>query len=393
MQLQLQLQSPPSPLLPAAEVAPPPTQAAATGRGNTPTSSAEPLQDEEDTATPITRQVKALTIQKHTIFAAAALRRTSHPSPTTQMMAEGGQRTALWHKLRAGRLTASAFPNALGWFDSGRQNLWEEKLELRPKFAGNEATQWGNQKEQLALEQYQAVTGHSVTPCGFQILRDDDVHSWLGASPDGLISGRLGSEAGGPGQASAPGQDVTPGQEMTPGVLEIKCPYARQQAPPSHPQWYYMPQMQGLLEIFDREYCNAWIWTPNGAALFRIDRDRSYWRDCYKALADFWYGHLVPAKLALSFEAQGLSEIATVAAASGAGLRGEKISHPATAADPLSHTESRLADRLALVEAWRPPHQHPMSKGLQQRSKAMAARAPSQHFPAWQPSSGGTGVE
>ncbi len=41
--------------------------------------------------------------------------------------------------------------------------------------------------------------------------------------------------------------------------------------------------MQGLMDIFDREWCDAWIWTPRGAALFRIPRDRRYWATCYEA--------------------------------------------------------------------------------------------------------------
>lgn len=31
------------------------------------------------------------------------------------------------------------------------------------------------------------VTGHVIKPCRFAVLRDDEVHGWLGASPDGLI--------------------------------------------------------------------------------------------------------------------------------------------------------------------------------------------------------------
>ena len=46
------------------------------------------------------------------------------------------------------------------------------------------------------------------------------------------------------------------------------------------------------MDIFDREWCDAWIWTPNGAALFRIGRDRSYWASCYEVggpfLQDVW---------------------------------------------------------------------------------------------------------
>lgn len=48
---------------------------------------------------------------------------------------------------------------------------------------------------------------------------------------------------------------------------------------------YYMPQMQGLMDIFDRDWCDAWVWTPGGAGLFRIPRDRQYWAACYEVRA------------------------------------------------------------------------------------------------------------
>jgi hypothetical protein len=43
-------------------------------------------------------------------------------------LAEGEQRTDAWHKLRDARLTASAFCNAMGFFNGGRVQLWEEKV-------------------------------------------------------------------------------------------------------------------------------------------------------------------------------------------------------------------------------------------------------------------------
>lgn len=50
----------------------------------------------------------------------------------------------------------------------------------------------------------------------------------------------------------------------------------------------------------DREWCDLYVWTPaNGAAAFRIPRDRAYWAACFDVLADFWWAHVVPARLAL----------------------------------------------------------------------------------------------
>jgi hypothetical protein len=42
-------------------------------------------------------------------------------------------------------------------------------------------------QEEVALARYVALTGHDVSACRFSVLRDDPVHGWLGASPDGLI--------------------------------------------------------------------------------------------------------------------------------------------------------------------------------------------------------------
>ena len=202
-----------------------------------------------------------------------------------------------------------------------------------------------------------------------------------------------------------------------------------------------LTQMQGLMEIFDREFCNAWIWTPNGAALFRIERDRTYWRKCYQVLpspgaccvclallhvlcvrrlvslysalpaclqqstckdngfrdwgtpanplpplpdemlqlrldvisrvplrrqvlADFWYTHVVPAKVALSARDSALD-------------RNSSISLDAAASVGMS-----LQDRKALVEGWRPATQHHMTAELESLSKAMANQATSQQYGA-----------
>ena len=135
-------------------------------------------------------------------------------------------------------------------------------------------------KQRPALQ----VTGHLIKPCRFAVLRDDEVHGWLGASPDGLID----SLSAHPGftalnlvtvpcfcsvehcgacnlSASPYTQDRLPWDSMLrlkalsvaspgalaagmgPGVLEIKCPFNRGQpesaSVPSLPPWYYMPQV------------------------------------------------------------------------------------------------------------------------------------------------------
>ncbi|CAI5960708.1 unnamed protein product [Closterium sp. NIES-64] len=201
------------------------------------------------------------------------------------------QRTDEWYALRANRLTASAFEKAVGFFPGGRQQLWEEKLGLRAPFAGNDATAWGQGKEEEALMEYERLTGGHVEHRSFQVYRDaDPTFSWLGASPDGLLPSDPLSLHSSP---------------HSPGVLEIKCPWNRglplSAAPyPSVPH-YYMPQIQGLLEIFDRDWLDFFVWTKmGGSALFRVERDKKYWELLFTALEEFWWVHLVPAKEALT---------------------------------------------------------------------------------------------
>ena len=44
-------------------------------------------------------------------------------------------------------------------------------------------------------------------------------------------------------------------------------------------------QVQGLMEIFQREWCNIYLWTVNGSAIFHVPRDRQYWTACFVVLS------------------------------------------------------------------------------------------------------------
>ncbi|CAI5476499.1 unnamed protein product [Closterium sp. Yama58-4] len=74
-----------------------------------------------------------------------------------------------WYALRANRLTVSAFEKAVGFYPGGRQQLWEEKVGLRAPFAGNEATAWGQGREEEALMEYERLTGGRVEHRSFLV--------------------------------------------------------------------------------------------------------------------------------------------------------------------------------------------------------------------------------
>eukprot|EP00889_Picochlorum_renovo_P006072 jgi/Picre1/33102/NNA_008428.t1 len=235
------------------------------------------------------KKIKQSTIDFRNEFMQKAMSSTHEPDSVNNL--EGEQRTELWRSLRDRRLTASAFSKALGFFPGDRISLWEEKIGIREPFKGNDATRWGTKNEARALLTYEKLTGQHVESCMFKVKKDDVVHDWLGASPDGLVAG-LG--------LSMQDQDQDP---LGPGILEIKCPYNKGHpelaTPPNRAIWYYMPQIQGLMDVFDREWCSLYIWTPNhGSSSFVIDRDREYWGACFDVLAEFWWAHTVPARQA-----------------------------------------------------------------------------------------------
>ena len=126
----------------------------------------------------------------------------------------------------------------------------------------------------------------------------------MGASPDGLVvaattdAAEYKSEVANNGDAS----DSLNNNER--GILEVKCPFNRGKPLEAKPYpkvpWYYVPQVQGLMAVFDRPWVDVFAYTVNnGCAIYRVKRDREYWAQMYEALSEFWWQHVVPAKHAM----------------------------------------------------------------------------------------------
>ncbi|CAH8362860.1 unnamed protein product [Eruca vesicaria subsp. sativa] len=200
---------------------------------------------------------------------------SSHLSPS-----DIPQKSEEWFALRKDKLTTSTFSTALGfWKKNRRSELWHEKVyDSEPRVVEDSARfamNWGVQMESAAIERYKRIMGCEVGSMGFALHSQEQFH-WLGASPDGVL-------------------DI--------GILEVKCPYNKGKTetvlPWSKVPFYYMPQMQGQMEIMDREWVDLYCWTLNGSSVFRVMRDRSYWRIIYEVLREFWWENVIPARGAL----------------------------------------------------------------------------------------------
>jgi len=125
--------------------------------------------------------------------------------------------------------------------------------------------QSGTDFEPLALAMY-AVTMQNVavTKEGFLVHPAID---WIGGSPDGMVL-----------------QLFSDNMTVYYGGVEAKCPVnAYDGIPP-----YYMPQLQGLMEITNRWWWDFAVWTPDSFTVTRVYRSPQYWEALYELLCEFW---------------------------------------------------------------------------------------------------------
>ena len=167
---------------------------------------------------------------------------------------------AAWLKCRAALdLTASEFDAARDKhkFSSREEVLRWQAGAPRPKLGG-QPIEFGKRHESSAIRAYARRTGNDVAATGLWT----DASLKYGASPDGLVVDRATGEA---------------------GLLEVKCLWSRrhkrQLAPLTKCPNRYFAQVQGQMEVCDREWCDLVLWVPHAVRILRVPRDRAFWRD------------------------------------------------------------------------------------------------------------------
>jgi putative phage-type endonuclease len=198
----------------------------------------------------------------------------SNGTSITVDTAQLGQRhdMELWLAVRASlELTASEFSSVLGKsVFTKRETLLLRKLGRDPNpFTGNAATAWGLRCEPIAVAEYVTVSGCTVEETGLHVHATD---LGLGASPDGLVFDPT---------REAEGLDPH-------GLLEVKCLFGRRNKKEigtfDHCPKRFYDQIQGQLEVCDREFCDLFVWIPRNskrpnAQRVRVLRNREYWAD------------------------------------------------------------------------------------------------------------------
>lgn len=180
------------------------------------------------------------------------------------------QRSEEWHLARYQRITASKFADVLGTPAKRKTYALQKLAELDgvPVEENHQTASmaWGVEQEDAARLHYWAETGNDVTQHPGQ-THPNFPYVW--GSPDGLI-----------------GDD---------GILEIKCPnstrhieyFITRVIPPE-----YIIQMQGLMWIFDRQWCDFMSFDPRNPTrstlIIRVERDEDFISAMAIAIAQFW---------------------------------------------------------------------------------------------------------
>jgi putative phage-type endonuclease len=174
------------------------------------------------------------------------------------------QRSAEWHTARRGKLTASNLGAALGQVGYTSRVQALRRALGTDTFVGNVATDHGTKNEANAILDYQILSGNVVDATGLWIHPD---YPWLAGSPDGFV----GSE----------------------GMVEVKCPFYRrkngQRLHSSVPGHYWM-QINALLQITGRKWCDYICWCEDGMVIYRVYPDP----DTFDYLLSF-YSHFYTA--------------------------------------------------------------------------------------------------
>ncbi|KAG7208099.1 hypothetical protein KM043_009673 [Ampulex compressa] len=203
----------------------------------------------------------------------------------------GQYKSAEWVQHRRIRITSSMFgiicqfPPRFSLNDLIKRIITESACDTQAK-------SWGVRYEKKAIKDFEKYRNVKVQKCG--LIVDKELR-YLAASPDGFVN------------ADA--------------IVEVKCPYRFRNMSPwdalraGRPCFlilkdnqlrfdidhFFMYQIQGLLHITKRRYCNYVLWTPKGILVTVIERDDEFWQEKIQwKLEIFYHEILLPQILRIS---------------------------------------------------------------------------------------------
>ena len=182
------------------------------------------------------------------------------------MQTEHKQGSPGWHAQRVGMITSSRASGVLGRSkyatpDDVMREMVRGYFNKESEIIDNIAMKWGRDHERQAVYEYEEKSGNFVISSGFVDSPDVD---FLGGSPDGLIDDE--------------------------GLIEVKCPFYRQRIDIAKEPTYF-DQVQLLLNVTQRTWCDFVVWKPSGLDIQRVDLDINWLKTHKKTFEDFIEGY------------------------------------------------------------------------------------------------------
>ena len=251
-----------------------------------------------ESATVPSDDLSVLLLMKLTDEQQFALQHTPQDLPT-------GEKNPVWLDARRpsgiSRITGSVIGSMVGHnkYCSPKKAL-KELLSLEP-FVGNVACRWGQDNEDIALEQFKKfLDSYCETWCGpgstYEInnygMFFNNKYPEFGYSPDGEV---IFTDVSG---------------FRTRYTIEIKCPYKHRNTPyqetPLYPTvkidgknlaipHYYYDQMMLGITIMETEGCFFVVWTPSQLQTYFVTKNDNYSEAMMSKASDFFWKMYIPA--------------------------------------------------------------------------------------------------
>lgn len=198
----------------------------------------------------------------------------------------GQNESELWQSLRREMLTASNFGTVCRMRPTTSCAATVKNI-LFPPSIDTVAMKYGRDNEEIARKELSAKLNKEIKTCGLFI---DNENPCLGASPDGLI------EKDGLVEIKCPSSaEHLTAEEAIQTLPQLKGIFDKKNSDKINKNHRYFYQVQGQLNVTQRDYCIFAVWTPKSFKTVHINRDNAFWESkMLPFLTRFYYECMLP---------------------------------------------------------------------------------------------------
>ncbi|KYN27414.1 hypothetical protein ALC57_03197 [Trachymyrmex cornetzi] len=192
----------------------------------------------------------------------------------------------LWLSLRKIMLTSSNF-GVVCRMRPTTSCVTTVKSILFPPSIDTAAMKYGRDMEEMAKQKLSEILKKDIKPCGLFI---DSNYPWLGASPDGLLEENGLVEI----KCSLSAENLT-AEGAIHTLPRLKSIFNKKDPNVLNQNHRFFYQIQGQLNITQRDFCIFAVWTPRSMKTVRVNRDNDFWRNkMWPFLTRFYFDCMLP---------------------------------------------------------------------------------------------------